>query len=335
MIIERFRQERHNENVCVSAACSSYGVPAYAQSNLYVNSSNGNVGVGTTSPLAALDVQNGVTSASGVAYGVRYQQTLTASANNDALTALYINPTFSNGAYTGVANNGLIVDSGNVLIGATTPYQTPSTGSPYTPIFQITGTTSPSATAAFQRWSNDTVAPYFIISKSRGTTPGSDGAVLSGDQLANIRATGDGGSGQIAAGQLSFLAAGNFTSSSAPTYFSVFVTPNNSTTLTEAMRIEDNQHIDFTGSAYTVSGCGGSPTIAGNDVVGRITIGSSPTTACTVDFSSNWRNAPFCSCNDETTAVGCRASGNTVSQVTLNGSFVAGDKVSFGCTGYF
>ena len=55
---------------------------------------------------------------------MRYQQTLTAAADNDALTALYINPTFTNGAFTGVADNGLIVAHGNVGIGSTAPYGT-------------------------------------------------------------------------------------------------------------------------------------------------------------------------------------------------------------------
>lgn len=81
------------------------------------------LGIGTTSPVAGFDVLNPVTSASGVAYGARYQQTLTAAANGDALTALYINPAFANGSFTGVANNALIVTSGNVGIGTASPAQ--------------------------------------------------------------------------------------------------------------------------------------------------------------------------------------------------------------------
>ena len=48
-------------------------------------------------------------------------QVLTAGANNDVLTGLRIAPTFTNGAYTGVKNYGLIVESGNVGIGTTSP----------------------------------------------------------------------------------------------------------------------------------------------------------------------------------------------------------------------
>ncbi|MFA5164864.1 MAG: hypothetical protein WC481_04810, partial [Candidatus Omnitrophota bacterium] len=73
-------------------------------------SSAGKVGIGTglsTEPAAALDVQTAVTAASANAYGARLQQTLTATANNDALNALYINPTFADGGFTGVKHNGI------------------------------------------------------------------------------------------------------------------------------------------------------------------------------------------------------------------------------------
>lgn len=72
----------------------------------------------------AIDLQPAVTASSAVAYGTRLQQTLTASANSDALTALYVNPTFADGAFTGVKHNGLIVASGNVGIGTTSPTST-------------------------------------------------------------------------------------------------------------------------------------------------------------------------------------------------------------------
>jgi hypothetical protein len=67
----------------------------------------GNVGIGTTTPLAALDVRSAVTAASAVAYGLRQQQILTAAANNDALYGLYLNTTYTNGAFTGVTNTDI------------------------------------------------------------------------------------------------------------------------------------------------------------------------------------------------------------------------------------
>ncbi len=69
----------------------------------------------------AFDINNQMTAAAGVANGVRTRQTLTATANNDVLNGLYLNPTFTDGAFTGVTHNGLIVVSGNVGVGTTTP----------------------------------------------------------------------------------------------------------------------------------------------------------------------------------------------------------------------
>ncbi len=87
-----------------------------------ITTANGvGVGIGTTSFGAGLDVQAAQTAASGNAYGIREQQTLTAAANNDALNAVYINPTFADNSKTGVTHNGLIVVSGNVGIGTTLP----------------------------------------------------------------------------------------------------------------------------------------------------------------------------------------------------------------------
>ncbi|MEK7558144.1 MAG: hypothetical protein AAB530_02970, partial [Patescibacteria group bacterium] len=88
----------------------------------------GNVGIGTTAPLAGLHVQNAVTAVAGIANGSKMQQTLTATGNDNVLTALRIAPTFTNGTFTGVANYGLLVESGNVGIGDSTPLATLTVG---------------------------------------------------------------------------------------------------------------------------------------------------------------------------------------------------------------
>ena len=71
---------------------------------------NGNLGIGATTPLAALDVQTAVTSASTVGYGIRQQQTLTANANNDTLYGLYLNTTYADAGKSGVSHVDVGID---------------------------------------------------------------------------------------------------------------------------------------------------------------------------------------------------------------------------------
>ena len=86
------------------------------------------------------------------------------------------------------------------------------------------------------------------------------------------------------------------------------------------------------------TGCGTTPTIVGNNNVGRITIGTTPGTTCLVTFANTgtgWgANAPVCTCNDETTAAACRVSGNTTTTITLNAVTIASDKLDYTCVGY-
>ena len=83
----------------------------------------GHVGIGTSATGAALDVQTQPVPiySSNVTYGTRLQQTLLSSGNNGNSTALFINPTFSDGVAVGVKHNGLIVTGGNVGFGTSSP----------------------------------------------------------------------------------------------------------------------------------------------------------------------------------------------------------------------
>ena len=49
------------------------------------------------------------TAASGIAHGFVLNNTLVAAANNDILSGVYINPVFTNGAFSGVTNFALNV----------------------------------------------------------------------------------------------------------------------------------------------------------------------------------------------------------------------------------
>ena len=74
---------------------------------------SGNVGIGTSTVPAKLTVTGSITAASLLARGVYFNNTLVAAANNDVLVGLDINPTFTNGAFTGVANAALRVQGWN------------------------------------------------------------------------------------------------------------------------------------------------------------------------------------------------------------------------------
>jgi hypothetical protein len=80
-----------------------------------INYTTGNVGIGTASPAAGLDVQTPINAVT--AYGVRFQQALTAGNNNAELNGLYINPIFQDGQAVGVKHNALVTVGGNVGIG--------------------------------------------------------------------------------------------------------------------------------------------------------------------------------------------------------------------------
>jgi hypothetical protein len=75
------------------------------------------IGAATTTSNAKLIVTGSITAASALAQGVYFNNTLVAAANNDVLVGLDINPTFTNGAFTGVGNYAARI-TGNVVINA-------------------------------------------------------------------------------------------------------------------------------------------------------------------------------------------------------------------------
>lgn len=93
------------------------------------------------------------------------------------------------------------------------------------------------------------------------------------------------------------------------------------------------QHHIGAGTAPGISSCGTSPSISGSDAAGKATIGTAPGTSCVITFNVAYTNAPACFSNDETTSILSRAV-TTTTTLTLNGVFVGGDVVSYGCIGF-
>jgi hypothetical protein len=71
----------------------------------------------TYTPTSSLLVNNSITAASAIARGVNLTPALTAAANSDVLVGLDIAPTFTNGAFTGVANYGLRLSNSQAFFG--------------------------------------------------------------------------------------------------------------------------------------------------------------------------------------------------------------------------
>jgi hypothetical protein len=82
------------------------------------------------------------------------------------------------------------------------------------------------------------------------------------------------------------------------------------------------------------SDCGTSPSIAGNDSVGRITVGGGNGGRCTITFVAPWPNPPVCLAFDETTATLVQPMAASTTSVAFAGSLAASDSLIYHCVGY-
>ena len=72
--------------------------------NLFWDNTNNRLGVGTSTPSSIIHSVGSVTASSAIARGNYFNNTLVAAANNDVLVGVDIQPTFTNGSFTGVTN---------------------------------------------------------------------------------------------------------------------------------------------------------------------------------------------------------------------------------------
>jgi len=115
-----------------------------------------------------------------------------------------------------------------------------------------------------------------------------------------------------------------------------FVVTTGASTVTRGKIVFDG-HVVTAGSAPTPSSCGsGSPSVAGNDVAGRITVGTGGiATSCTLTFVQIWGNAPICTVDDESTSLLLKPVASTTTLVISAATpFGASDKLTYHCIGY-
>ncbi|MFY7884502.1 MAG: hypothetical protein ACOVOV_06620, partial [Dolichospermum sp.] len=138
------------------------------------------VGVGTMNPIAKFHVTGNRTAASLLAQGVYFNNTLVAAANNDVLVGLDINPTFTNGAFTGVTNYAARI-TGNALISNSFIQGTSATGTSVSfgmqnisPSTQFSGTLIHSQSQYLLLYSNASVSTQYS-----GWAPASSSGIIS------------------------------------------------------------------------------------------------------------------------------------------------------------
>lgn len=91
------------------------------------------------------------------------------------------------------------------------------------------------------------------------------------------------------------------------------------------------RHTVASGTAPTLST--GTGSIAGSDETGRVTLSAASQTSVVITFGTAYANAPACVANDESTAILVQAVASAT-QLSLNGSFGAADKLTWRCGGY-
>lgn len=92
-------------------------------------------------------------------------------------------------------------------------------------------------------------------------------------------------------------------------------------------------HIEISSATPTMSSCGTSPSVIGNDVAGTITIGGGVVLSCTLTFAKAWSNAPACTMASSSFITG-QAASTTTSALTITGSATFnGDTIMYLCLG--
>ena len=77
-----------------------------------------------------------------------------------------------------------------------------------------------------------------------------------------------------------------------------------------------NGHIETHGTAPTITTCGTSPSVTGNDNTFSISIGSGTVTACTINFNHYWQHIPVCNVSPGYNATGY-VSGSSNTAITI------------------
>lgn len=189
--------------------------------------------------------------------------------------------------------------------------------------------------AAFTTWaaSNADHSPFFEFNRSRSDTLGTHTVVTNGDTLGYVVFRGSDGTAFQNSSFIQGSVDGVPGASDMPGRLRFFTASDGSATPVERVRIDSAGHIRTAGTAPTLSACGVTPTILGNDIAGKVTTGSGVITSCTLTFDTAWTSAPACTVNDETAIQLIRGVSTTTTLIITSATAITSQVISYICIG--
>ena len=182
---------------------------------------------------------------------------------------------------TGAGNALLVEDSANpdatpfvidaigkVIVG-NTAFITPVTG--IAPQIQVQGNTASTSSITAARFSADSSSSNYLFSKSRNTTVGTYGGIVSsGDILGNISFVADDGANPILSAQIQAAVDGTPGTNDMPGRLVFATTADGASTVTERMRIDSAGNVGIGGTAAAGQNLRISKTLTGSTVASGI-----------------------------------------------------------------
>lgn len=341
--IENQTTATNNSELLLGTATIPTGNYGVYQSDTYNNYFAGNVGVGTTTPYAALSVSGNFVLGGNITATSTATSTFTGGiAASDFCTATKCLSSAGGGGssqWTGTSPGSIYYTTGNVGIGTTTPWAALS----------VSTTTQDSATAAlFSVASTTNAALFTVLGNGRigvGTTTTTYGTSSFTQAISNAATTIG---GLLINTATNVANAFSIVNSSGTNVFNVDTTASNPflgigtttpwgtlsvvgdgtdpilavATSTNSgkpsFEIDQLGHVVTSGKTPVISSCGtGSPTAAGNDTNFRITTGTSAS-VCTATFANSYTNAPICIGTEESNGSTAVNASSTASNVVFS-----------------
>jgi hypothetical protein len=204
---------------------------------------------------------------------------------------------------------------------------------------QVLGTTAAESSTANVRFSADASSANNIMAKSRGASIGTWTIVQDGDLLGQYLYGGADGTDLATAASIGVYVDGTPGDNVMPGEIRFSLSPAGSSTVAERFRIDSAGHPEWTAATPPTSDCGTDDTFetGSTDVVGRIEVGTTPGSTCTITFATAWTNAPHCSVNNEDSAaraVTIVTTTTTTALITFASAPDAADSLSYHCQGF-